>query len=311
MHGVRQPGARAARRRGRCWSPSADASPSPPTLRGAAAQFPAATSAGSPVAGTVNDLARRRHGPWRWSPPSSSTRARSTTCVAYCVSRADDARGRLPIVTGDTKVVQRGAPMGCSHDRGDRGDRRRTSSAPAAVCEGDAVILSGTIGDHGLAVLAARGEFDSRRRSGRLRAALGLCRRRRAAAVRGGGRGGALLVRHHARRSHHGAGRIAEERAWASRSTSSRSRLAAGVFGLRPARRRPLTLANEGKMVLVMAAEAADAAPAAARPPENAREARRIGRVRVPIPVASRCLRVGHASCARHCPWTSRCRASA
>jgi hydrogenase expression/formation protein HypE len=78
--------------------------------------------------------------------------------VASMKSAADEAG--VQIVAGDTKVVQKGKADGLYI----------TTAGVGVVCEGvsisganakvgDAVILSGSIGDHGIAVLAARGEL--------------------------------------------------------------------------------------------------------------------------------------------------------
>ncbi len=75
------------------------------------------------------------------------------------VAVAAEAAG-VPVVTGDTKVVERGAADGCYLTTTGVGfvpaeielDARRVES-------GDAVIVSGTIGDHGIAVTVARGDL--------------------------------------------------------------------------------------------------------------------------------------------------------
>jgi len=66
----------------------------------------------------------------------------------------------VQIVAGDTKVVQKGRADGLYITTAGVGvirDGVAVSGANAKV--GDAVILSGTIGDHGIAVLGARGEL--------------------------------------------------------------------------------------------------------------------------------------------------------
>jgi hydrogenase expression/formation protein HypE len=65
------------------------------------------------------------------------------------------------IVCGDTKVVERGhcdAMYLCTTGIGLVDDRARLS--PAALRAGDRVLVSGEIGDHGTAIMLARGEFD-------------------------------------------------------------------------------------------------------------------------------------------------------
>ena len=87
--------------------------------------------------------------------------------VAASMGRASRAAG-VPIVAGDTKVVERG-----------KADKVFVSTAGVGVAPpglilssdaarpGDVVILSGTIGDHGVAVMSKRENLRSRPRSSR------------------------------------------------------------------------------------------------------------------------------------------------
>ncbi len=78
--------------------------------------------------------------------------------VASMKSAADEAG--VQIVAGDTKVVQKGRADGLYITTAGVGvvrDGVNIGGAQAKV--GDAVILSGSIGDHGIAVLGARGEL--------------------------------------------------------------------------------------------------------------------------------------------------------
>ncbi len=78
--------------------------------------------------------------------------------VASMKSAADEAG--VQIVAGDTKVVQRGKADGLYITTAGVGVVREGVSISGANAKvGDAVILSGSIGDHGIAVLAARGEL--------------------------------------------------------------------------------------------------------------------------------------------------------
>jgi len=75
------------------------------------------------------------------------------------VARAASAAG-VPVVTGDTKVVERGAADGCYITTTGVGFvRPGTHLAAAAVRPSDALVLSGMIGDHGVAVMVARGDL--------------------------------------------------------------------------------------------------------------------------------------------------------
>ena len=70
------------------------------------------------------------------------------------------ATAGVVIVAGDTKVVQRGAADGCYITTTGVGvvpQGRRLG--PEQVQAGDVVLCSGTIGDHGMAVMLARGDL--------------------------------------------------------------------------------------------------------------------------------------------------------
>jgi hydrogenase expression/formation protein HypE len=71
------------------------------------------------------------------------------------------ARAGVQIVTGDTKVVQRGKADGCYINTTGVGwlDRPHRMDA-RAVRPGDVILVSGPIGDHGVTILLARGELD-------------------------------------------------------------------------------------------------------------------------------------------------------
>jgi hydrogenase expression/formation protein HypE len=65
------------------------------------------------------------------------------------------------IVTGDTKVVERGKADGCFINTAGIGVLERDITLGAdRVRPGDAVLVSGPIGDHGVTIMLARGELD-------------------------------------------------------------------------------------------------------------------------------------------------------
>ncbi len=69
-------------------------------------------------------------------------------------------RSRVRIVAGDTKVVERGAADGCYVTTTGIGTRPRAAKLGAEqVAVGDCVIVSGRLGDHGMAVMLARGDL--------------------------------------------------------------------------------------------------------------------------------------------------------
>ena len=65
-------------------------------------------------------------------------------------------RAGVRIVTGDTKVVERGRGDALYINTAGIGTLRYPGLSPGAICAGDAVLLSGTMGDHGTAVMLAR-----------------------------------------------------------------------------------------------------------------------------------------------------------
>lgn len=80
-------------------------------------------------------------------------------CVIESMRAAAEEAG-VQIVAGDTKVVQRGKADGLYVTTAGVGVVRESINISGANAKvGDAVILSGSIGDHGIAVLGARGEL--------------------------------------------------------------------------------------------------------------------------------------------------------
>ena len=125
-------------------------------------QFPGGSIGELAVNGTVNDLA------------VSGARAIAITISmileeglsAEILRRETDAiaraarRAGVDIVAGDTKVVERGLADGmyiCSTGLGLIDSRAKLS--PASLKPGDRILVSGRVGDHGTAIMLARGEF--------------------------------------------------------------------------------------------------------------------------------------------------------
>jgi hydrogenase expression/formation protein HypE len=120
--------------------------------------FPGGDIGDLAVNGTVNDLAVAGAEP-RWLSagfvieegfPVADLRR-----VARSMARAAEAAG-VAIVAGDTKVVERGSADGLFVTTAGVGVMRASFGRPQP---GDRVLVSGTIGDHGFAVLVARGEL--------------------------------------------------------------------------------------------------------------------------------------------------------
>jgi hydrogenase expression/formation protein HypE len=75
--------------------------------------------------------------------------------------RVAAAAAGVCVVTGDTKVVQRGKADGCYINTAGVGVIARDVNLGVANAKpGDAIIVSGPIGDHGITIMLARGELD-------------------------------------------------------------------------------------------------------------------------------------------------------
>lgn len=115
------------------------------------------------VFGTVNDLAVSGAIP-RWLSLSLIIEEGLPWSVLDRVLdsiQAAVARAQVTIVTGDTKVVPRGAADKLYITTSGVGDILATAPpGPAAIEPGDTLIVSGPIGRHGAAILCAREQFD-------------------------------------------------------------------------------------------------------------------------------------------------------
>ncbi|MGL4554023.1 MAG: hydrogenase expression/formation protein HypE, partial [Gemmataceae bacterium] len=115
------------------------------------------------VHGTVNDLAVVGAEPMYLSLGMIVEEGLPLDTLRRVVrSVADAARAcGVRVVTGDTKVVPRGAADGLFLSATGVGRLRPgVDLGPHRVRPGDAVLVSGTVGDHGMAVLAAREGLD-------------------------------------------------------------------------------------------------------------------------------------------------------
>ena len=121
--------------------------------------FPGGDIGSLAVHGTVNDLAMCGAEPLGLSVafvleegfPMSALR-RVVASIAAAAARAG-----APVVTGDTKVVERGKGDGIYVNTSAVGRvRAGIALAPGRAEPGDVVLVSGPIGDHGIAVMAAR-----------------------------------------------------------------------------------------------------------------------------------------------------------
>jgi len=126
-------------------------------------RFPGGSIGELAVNGTVNDLAVSGARPlWLAAALILEEGLAADVLAAEIDAMAGAARNAgVTIVAGDTKVVQRGkADELYITTTGVGAVGAATAMAPGLVRPGDKVIVSGTIGDHGIAIMLARGELD-------------------------------------------------------------------------------------------------------------------------------------------------------
>jgi hydrogenase expression/formation protein HypE len=126
-------------------------------------RFPGGSIGELAVNGTVNDLAVAGARPLALSLSlilEEGLDAETLTAEVEAIAAAAREAG-VRIVAGDTKVVERGHADGMYITTTGIGRRDpRASLAPDAAQPGDRILLSGSIGEHGTAIMLARGEFD-------------------------------------------------------------------------------------------------------------------------------------------------------
>jgi hydrogenase expression/formation protein HypE len=126
-------------------------------------RFPGGSIGELAVNGTVNDLAVAGARPLALTVGLVLEEGLGADVLrAEVEAMAETARAAgVAIVGGDTKVVERGHADGmyiCTTGVGRRDGR--ASLDPASARPGDRLLLSGSIGEHGTAIMLARGEFD-------------------------------------------------------------------------------------------------------------------------------------------------------
>ncbi len=241
--------------------------------------FPGGSIGELAVNGTVNDLAMSGARPLVLSAGFIIEEGFPITQLAAVAERMGAAarRAGVSIVTGDTKVVERGHGDGCYINTSGLG------LVPASIAigrkpmrDGDAVLVSGTIGEHGMAIMSVREglEFDSPIESdtaplhGLVAAMLEACPE--IGVLRDPTRGGvATSLNEIVARAAHGI-EIDEAAVPVSPPVAS----ACEILGL-----DPLHVANEGRLLAVVPAAAAEAVLNAMRGHEHGTGAARIGRV--------------------------------
>jgi hydrogenase expression/formation protein HypE len=124
--------------------------------------FPGGNIGDLAVNGTVNDLAVSGARPLHLSAGfilEEGFPVADLTRIVDAMAAAAQAAG-VAIVTGDTKVVQRGKADGCYINTAGVGVVEHPGLGVATVRPGDAVLVSGPIGEHGITIMLARGELD-------------------------------------------------------------------------------------------------------------------------------------------------------
>jgi hydrogenase expression/formation protein HypE len=116
------------------------------------------------VCGTINDLAVVGATPVALSCAMIIREGLERAVVEQMARSMQQAaaEARVPIVTGDTKVVERASCDGLFITTAGLGTVDPANRPGGAIRPGDAVVVSGTIGDHGIAVLVAREELKIR-----------------------------------------------------------------------------------------------------------------------------------------------------
>ncbi|MDQ3666660.1 MAG: hydrogenase expression/formation protein HypE, partial [Acidobacteriota bacterium] len=115
------------------------------------------------INGTVNDLAMSGARPIYLSAGFILEEGFPIENLRRILESMRDAAGEagVAVVTGDTKVVQKGSADKLFINTSGIGVIENTLNISAARAEvGDKVILSGTVGDHGTTIMIARGELE-------------------------------------------------------------------------------------------------------------------------------------------------------
>jgi hydrogenase expression/formation protein HypE len=248
-------------------------------------RFPGGSIGELAVNGTANDLAVAGARPLALSLslileeglPAEDLRA-EVQAIAQTAQAA-----RVQIVAGDTKVVERGHADGMYITTAGIGRRDpRATLSPAALRPGDRILLSGSIGEHGTAIMLARNEFelDATIESDTcslwpavdaLLEAVGPELR----CIRDATRGGVASVLNELARASTVAMIVRE----AAIPVAPEVAGAAEILGI-----DPMYVANEGKLVAFVAPEAADHALEALRSVPGCEQAAEIGEVKTEPP---------------------------
>jgi hydrogenase expression/formation protein HypE len=248
-------------------------------------RFPGGSIGTLAVHGTVNDLAVSGARPLALTLSlilEEGLSAEQLGAEVDAIAVAARAAG-VSVIAGDTKVVERGHADGmyvCTTGIGWRDERARLS--PSSLRPGDRILLSGSIGDHGTAIMLARNEFELDAEiesdscslwpaADTLLDAVGPSLR----CMRDATRGGVASVLNELARSSSVAMIVREADVPVKPAVAG----AAEILGI-----DPMYMANEGKLVAFVAADAADEALTALRAVPGCEQAAEIGEVRTEPP---------------------------
>lgn len=229
------------------------------------------------VCGTVNDLAMCGGTPKYLSLSFILEEGFSVESLKKIIASIAETAAScgVAIVTGDTKVVEKGRGDGIYINTSGIGSLTYPGLSPAAIQPGDKVIVSGTMGDHGTAVMLARsGLLDGGDLRSDCQPLTGLA----AAALKAGGvrvlrdptRGGVATTLN----EFVDGTALSIELEEADLSVNPAVRSACDMLGL-----DPLYCANEGKLLAVVAPEQAQATLSALQNTPGGEQAAIIGTV--------------------------------
>jgi hydrogenase expression/formation protein HypE len=226
------------------------------------------------ICGTVNDLAVMGGLPIALSCGMVIEEGFEVGDLERIVASMDDALGEAgaSLVTGDTKVMERGALDGIMINTAGIGIAKKIIRDNGLI-PGDRIIVSGTLGDHGIAILAYREGFDlGEQIHSDVAPVWGLVKEAldtgEVHAMKDPTRGGfASSINEMARKSGVGV-RVFEE----SIPIRKNVRSAAGMLGI-----DPLEVANEGKVVMGVPEKDAERVLSAIRKHKYGRDAAIIG----------------------------------
>lgn len=228
------------------------------------------------VSGTVNDLAVMGGRPIALSCGMIIEEGFDIADLARIVASMDEALGEVGanLVTGDTKVMEKGALDGIAINTAGIGIAEKVIR-DNGLQPGDSIIVSGTLGDHGIAIMAHREGFDLGEQIISDVAPLwGMMEKALAAgtihAMKDPTRGGFASAINEMAKKSGVCVRVKEEKIPIRRNVRS----AAGMLGI-----DPLEVANEGKVVMGVPQGDADAILAALKSHKYGKDAAVIGTV--------------------------------